>query len=242
MSMTIGEDKLEVIMDYAICMDWVVAFDGKSKGNQHLHRVNKIVEYLADVEYARHDICVAGGWLHDLGLINGNKGHCFAGVEPAKDYLTEIGVDPEDIEMVTHCIEAHDGEVEAETPEAKVVHDADTIDKMGPFGFVRHVWKISLVEDLEPEKMVQVVSEHLANRHSKLYFSSSADLIEDFVQVLASFLEDKESAGKVAEIISKGAAEGVPSEKVAESLFGDPTLDEDFCESIRKHMSVDYLP
>ncbi|MEE9223584.1 MAG: HD domain-containing protein [Thermoplasmata archaeon] len=240
--MTIGEDKLEVIMDYAICMDWVVAFDGKSKGNQHLHRVNKIVEYLADVECARHDICVAGGWFHDLGLINGNKGHCFAGVKSAKEYLTEIGVDPEDIEMVTHCIEAHDGEVEAETPEAKVVHDADTIDKMGPLGFVRHVWKISLVEDFEAEELVHVVSEHLANRYSKLYFSSSADLIKDFVQVLASLLENKESARRVVETVSRGAGDGVPSEKVAEDLFRDPTLDENFCESIRKQMSVDYLP
>jgi HD superfamily phosphodiesterase len=240
--MTIDADKLEVIMDYGICMDWVVAFDGKSKGNQHLHRVSKIVEYLADLEYARHDICVAGGWLHDIGLIKGNKGHCFSGVEPAKEYLTEIGVDPEDIEMVAHCIEAHDGEIEAETPEAKVVHDADTIDKMGPFGFVRHVWKISLVEDFEPEEMVRFVSEHLEERRSKLYFTSSADLIKEFVDILETFLEDKESARRVVESISKGAAEGVPSERVAEGLYGDSTLDEDFCETIKKQLSVNYLP
>jgi uncharacterized protein len=239
--MTIGQDKLEIIMDYAICIDWVVAFDGKSKGNQHLHRVNKIVVFLAEHEYADYDICVAGGWLHDLGLVKGNKGHCFSGVEPAKEYLIEIGVDPEDVDRVTHCIEAHDGEVEAKTPEAQVVHDADTIDKMGPFGYMRHVWKISLIEDLDSAGLLDFVRNHIAERESKLHFTFSKELVKDLNRTLDSFLSDRDAAIAITEAIAEHASEGITSEKVAEMIIAEHDVDEDFRDTVKSQMAVDYL-
>jgi uncharacterized protein len=239
--MTISQDKLEIIMDYAICMDWVVAFDGKSKGNQHLHRVNKIVIFLAEHEYADYEICVAGGWLHDLGLVKGNKGHCFSGVEPAKEYLLEIGVDPEDVDRVTHCIEAHDGEVEAKTPEAQVVHDADTIDKMGPFGFIRHIWKISLIEDLRGAELLDFVRNHIEERESKLYFTFSKELVKDLNRILDSFLSDRDSAIAIIDAIVEQASQGITSEKVAEMIIEEHDVDEDFLDTVKSQMAVDYL-
>jgi hypothetical protein len=239
--MTISQDKLEIIMDYAICIDWVVAFDGKSKGNQHLHRVNKIVIFLAEHEYADYEICVAGGWLHDLGLVKGNKGHCFAGVEPAKEYLLEIGVDPEDVDRVTHCIEAHDGEVEAKTPEAQIVHDADTIDKMGPFGFIRHVWKMSLIENLRGAELLDFVRNHIEKRESKLYFTFSKELVKDLNRTLDSFLSDRDSAIAITESIMIQASQGITSDKVAEMIIEEHDVDQDFLDTVKSQMAVDYL-
>lgn len=239
--MSISQETLEAIREYAIHNDWNVAFGGKSKGNQHLHRVNKIVDHLGKEEQARMDICVAGGWLHDLGLIKGNKHHCFTGAELARTYLADLGVDSEDVQQVAHCIEAHDGEIGARTVEAKVVHDADTIDKMGPFGFIRHVWKISLVEDLDAEQLLDKVASHIAERKSRLYLEASGEVVENLHRTLEAFLEDREIAKKVTETVAECASKGIPSEDTAQILLGGSVLEEDFRDAINCQMATCYL-
>jgi hypothetical protein len=240
--MTISHNVLEDISEYAIRMDWDVAFDGRSKGNRHLHRVNRIVIYRDAQEGGKTDISIAGGWLHDLGLVKGNKGHCFAGAELAERYLAGLGIDAEDISQVTHCIEAHDGEVRARTVEAMIIHDADTIDKMGPFGYIRHVWKLSLVEDFTPSQLVKVVGNHISERKSMLYFPSSKDIVKDFDRTLEAFLSDGETAEEVTRVIADRAFQGIPSERVAEMIIENSTVDENFQDSVRSQMAIDYLP
>lgn len=239
--MTIGQGTLDVIREYAIHMDWDVAFNGKSKGNQHLHRVNKIVTHLAKKERARMDICIAGGWLHDLGLIKGNKHHCFTGAKLAEEYLTDLGLDSKDVGHVAHCIEAHDGEINAKTLEAMVVHDADTIDKMGLFGFIRHVWKISLIEDLSTEQLLDPVAEHIAERKSKLYLPMSREIAKGLHETLVSFLEDNKAAGMVVATVVDYASQGLPSERVAETILKEQKLKGNFRIAIECQMATCYL-
>ncbi len=239
--MSIDESKFEVIKDHAIHMDWNLAFDGKSRGNQHLRRVNKIVIFLAHHQKARLDISVVGGWLHDIGLVKGNRHHCFTGVPIAREYLASLDVDQDDIERVVHCIEAHDGETVAETLEAKVVHDADTIDKMGPFGYIRHVWKTSLIEDMTPRELTRFVRGHIDERESNLYFDISRNLAGRFNSVLDEFLNDEVTSMRIVDVISKNASKGIPSERVADIVLRDPSPSIRFRESIKSQMLVDYL-
>lgn len=239
--MTISRDMLEDIRDYAIRMDWDVAFNGKSRGNQHLHRVNRILVYLGTLEDGRTDISIAGGWLHDLGLIKGNKGHCFTGAELAGEYLAGLGINPEDISQVEHCIEAHDGEVKAKTVESMIVHDADTIDKMGPFGYIRHVWKLSLVEDLTPSQLVSIVGEHISERESMLYFQVSKSIVANFNRTLKVFLSDRKIAEEITRVVAEQASRGIPSEKTARMIIKNSTVIKNFQDSIRSQMATDYL-
>lgn len=239
--MTISEEALETIRNYAIHMDWDIAFEGRSRGNQHLQRVNKIVVFLAVHEKAKLDICVAGGWLHDMGLVKGNRHHCFKGAGLAREFLYGLKLQPEVIERIVHCIMAHDGEIEAETLEAKAVHDADTIDKMGPFGFIRHVWKMSLVEDMEMKELVRFARNHIAERESHLYFQRSRDLIKGFNAILDEFLSDEVTSERIARSIADSAFKGIPSEKVAEMILKDPSPSIRFRDSTKSQMVVDYL-
>jgi len=239
--MAISEEALETTKDFAIHMDWDIAFDGKSKGNQHLQRVNRIAVYLADIVEARKDIAVAGGWLHDIGLVRGNKYHCLTGARLAREFLEGLGLEQEDIEQIIHCMEAHDGEIIAETPEAKVVHDADTIDKMGPFGFIRHTWKMSLVEDFTTKQLVRFVERHIAKRESNLYFQESKDLAKEFNSALSDFLEDEVTSERIAKIITECASKGIPSEKAADIVLKDPSPSVRFRDSVKSQMIVDYL-
>lgn len=237
----IDDDMLERIRDYAIHMDWDVAFGGKSRGNQHLIRVNKIATHLAGLKKARLNICIAGGWLHDIGLVRGNRHHCFTGAPLAREHLEGLGLDRAIIERIVHCIEAHDGEIVAETQEAKVVHDADTIDKMGPFGFIRHVWKMSLVEVMTPSQLRESVGKHIAERGSKIYFRESKAMVRPFNSVLNEFMEDDVTSERIIRIITENASRGVPSERVADTVLRDPSPSIAFRNTVKSQMLVDYL-
>ncbi|MFQ5910678.1 MAG: HD domain-containing protein, partial [Thermoplasmata archaeon] len=162
----IPAEKMERIREYALHMDWDVAFGGKSKGNRHLERTVKIALSLSNEKDVREDIVAAGAWLHDVGLHLGNKGHCFSGARFVRGFLGELELD-EEIERIAHCIEAHDGEVPARTLEAKMVHDADTLDKTGPLGFLRHTWKMANITDYDSAKLAEEVKNHLPERLQK---------------------------------------------------------------------------
>lgn len=239
--MTVSEEALESIRKHAVHIDWDLAFKGRSKGNRHLHRVSRIAIHLAERSKARIDICTAGGWLHDIGLVEGNRHHCFTGAQIAQSYLAELGIDPREIEQIVHCIEAHDGEVPARSLEAKVVHDADTMDKMGIFGFIRHVWKISLIDSLSTDEMLNSVPEHIAERRSKLYLHISREIVRGLDNRLSAFLRDRAVAGEVVELISKKAFQGIPSEGIAEELIKNSRLGKEFLESIKSQMTLAYL-
>jgi len=122
--MPTSEATLKIISEYAVHMDWDIAFDGRSKGNRHLFRVNKLARHLNEFEGGEGDIVIAGAWLHDVGLVEGNKGHCFKGGKIAKAFLAELELDNDTITKIVHCIEAHDGEIEAKSIEATRHHSA----------------------------------------------------------------------------------------------------------------------
>lgn len=91
-------------------------------------RARKILEQeTADVE-----ITLAGVILHDIGYFYGNlKDHAYLGAERCTGLLVNLGYRDEEIEAIGHCIVAHDpaSGVLPETNEAKIVYDADMLDK-----------------------------------------------------------------------------------------------------------------
>ena len=59
---------LRRIAKEAVRVDWEMAFGGKSYGNRHLFRVNKILKVLLKHEPADKFITLAAGWVHDVTL------------------------------------------------------------------------------------------------------------------------------------------------------------------------------
>jgi HD superfamily phosphodiesterase len=173
------KEKINEIKNVAIHLDWNIAFNGKSRGNRHLFRVNNIVEFLSEREGADKKIATAGAWLHDVGLINGNNNHNKVGKKIAKDILASIKVDNKDIKKILHCIEAHEGDVKAETKEAMIVHDADALDKMGSLGIIRHTWKLAN-EGFNTEEICKSLEKHLEKRKRSLYTKTAKAMAEEF--------------------------------------------------------------
>ncbi len=163
------------IKNKAVYLDWNIAFNGKSKNNRHLFRVNEIAEFLVEKERANKQIVVAGAWLHDVGLIKGNINHPKNGKRIAREILSSIGVNEKEIKEIEHCVESHEGDIKARTKEAMIVHDADALDKMGSLGIIRHSWKLA-IQGFNTEEICKVLENHLEERKRNLYTKTAKSI------------------------------------------------------------------
>jgi len=241
--MGITPEQMKKIQDFAIHMDWDVAFNGKSKGNMHLFRVNQLSKYLHEMEDGEEDIIIAAAWLHDVGLVEGNLGHCFKGAKIARNFLGELGLDYQTILRIVHCIEAHDGEIEAETIEAKVVHDADTLDKMGPLGLIRHTWKLANVDYkiYTVDELMKFIPKHLQERRDNLYLDPSIALADRFADPVQDFFKDTDNAIIVLREVCLMAKDGVPTEVAIERIRKKGLLKFEFQMALDEQLLLSFL-
>jgi len=109
----------------------------------HVLRVYRLAERLAQVEGADLEIVRVAALLHDAeGTTPGTQSrtnHHQASAEFAAEVLTTEGWQAERIAAVLHCIRAHRyrGDEKPETLEAKVIFDADKLDVLGAIGVAR---------------------------------------------------------------------------------------------------------
>ncbi len=102
----------------------------------HVLRVLALAERLAQAEGADWEIVRAATLLHDAAR-GGPGDHAQAGADLARQLLA--GHPPEKVEAVAQAIAAHrfrSGPA-PQTPEAKVLHDADKLDAIGAIGVAR---------------------------------------------------------------------------------------------------------
>lgn len=112
----------------------------------HVLRVYRMAERLAIEENADLEIVRAAALLHDAeGSMPGSEEratHHHQSAEFAGQILAAEGWTKERIAAVQHCIRAHrfrsDGET-PQTPEARVIFDADKLDVLGAIGIARAV-------------------------------------------------------------------------------------------------------
>lgn len=108
---------------------------------EHAYRdtINAIV--IGEAEGADMSIVLPAATMHDIGFLYGATGktHGAVGADKVSEYLKEGGIHYSDevIAKIASCIRTHKGSMHAEKPEsleAKVVADADMMEKFGPFG------------------------------------------------------------------------------------------------------------
>jgi hypothetical protein len=217
----IDKDILGKIQAHAVDMDWNVAFGGKACGNQHLFRVVIIANFLAEKEGANQEICEAGAWLHDIGLIAGNDDNPAAIRCIAEEYLMSLGLDDVTQRRIAECAETHEGGKRAVSLEARVVHDADVLDKMGLLGVIRHTWKVvNLIHpDANASDVCSLVQQHLQTRQERLYTTAARKLVGALNAASRQFFEDRKQAVESISTIMQDAKQGVISDKIARKLL-----------------------
>lgn len=123
---------------------WYPEYDAVH-GFDHILRVLKLAERLAEAEGADLEIVRAAVLLHDAsGGETGSeqrKEHQYLSADFAAELLAAEGWDAERIAAVQHCIVAHRfrGSERPQTLEAQVVFDADKLDVIGAFGVARSI-------------------------------------------------------------------------------------------------------
>ena len=104
----------------------------------HVERMTTWCQKLAPEE-ADMEALVAGALLHDIGVPIDRKTHYVVGRDRAAEILKQVGFPQEKVDAALHVLEAHSryGGPEPQTLEAKVGHDADTLEYIGAIGILR---------------------------------------------------------------------------------------------------------
>lgn len=113
-----------------------------SHGMDHTERVTRMCRVIGEAEHADMDVLIPAALLHDIARPREKeKGlpHEIEGARMAEEFLAGIGYDRLRIPAVAAAIRSHRFSTgnSPETPEAKILSDADKLDAMGAVGIAR---------------------------------------------------------------------------------------------------------
>ena len=211
-------DNMGEIKEHAIYMDWNVAFGGKAMGNGHLFRVVTIARFLAEKEKADQDICEAGSWLHDIGLVSGLNDDFTRARGIAESYLSHLPLSIETINRIANCVQVYGNFNQAISLEAQIVHDADILDGMGMLGIIRHTWEI--VNLIKPEATSHEISflVKLLNER-RLYTATARKLVAILDESFHQFFAQESKAAEMIGSFIKHAKDGIIPDMTMKELL-----------------------
>jgi hypothetical protein len=112
----------------------------------HAYRDTLNAIIIGEAEGADMKLVLPAATMHDIGFLYGATGktHGAVGADHVAEYLKEgdINYPDEVVAKIADCIRTHKGSMHNEKPEsleAKVVADADMLEKFGPFGVYQNI-------------------------------------------------------------------------------------------------------
>lgn len=128
---------------------------------QHTLRVAQFGKVIAENEGAQVESVVAACLLHDIAWFDtgpeNNRDHGRIGAEKARPFLENLGYSQKRIKNICYSIASHVDEDNPNTLEAKIVSDADNVDRYGPYRILQ--WCFSEIADYE--KLAAKLSERI---------------------------------------------------------------------------------
>jgi HD superfamily phosphodiesterase len=113
---------------------------------EHIYRDSLNAIVIGEAENADMKIVLPAIVMHDIGFLFGASGktHAAVGADRLQEFLTKclVKYDERQIQAIEDCIRTHKGSMHGEAPvslEAKVVADADLLEKFGPFGVYQYI-------------------------------------------------------------------------------------------------------
>lgn len=202
------KETYELIENYMLaCME------DSAHDKEHIYRVLynalEIAKTEADVNY---DVLIAACLLHDIGrkeqFADPTLCHAAVGAEKAFRFLRENGFDEAFARQVHHCILTHRFRkaMPPNTPEAKILFDADKLDVTGAIGIARtlmykadmaeplyHVLPDGRISDGSMDSYPSFFREYkfkLEKLYDKFYTARGAQLAQARRQIAADFYEN----------------------------------------------------
>jgi uncharacterized protein len=105
----------------------------------HVERMTTWCQRIGPAQGADMEVLVAGGLLHDVGVVIDRKTHYAVGRTRAKEILDQMGFPDEKIAASLHVLESHSryGGPTPKSVEAQIGRDADALEYVGAIGIMR---------------------------------------------------------------------------------------------------------
>jgi putative nucleotidyltransferase with HDIG domain len=124
---------------------------GASYRWQHTLRVSQFGKVIAENEGADVELVTAACLLHDIAWFDAkadnSREHGRMGAEKARTVLASLAFTKEQIESICYAIASHVDVDQPETLEARILSDADNVDRFGPYRILQ--WCFPDIEDYE---------------------------------------------------------------------------------------------
>jgi putative nucleotidyltransferase with HDIG domain len=118
---------------------------------QHTLRVAQFGKVIAENDTADVELVVAACLLHDIAWFDtdakNSREHGRLGAEISQPVLENLGYSRKKIKNICYSIASHVDVDNPETPEAKVLSDADNVDRYGPYRILQ--WCFSDINDYD---------------------------------------------------------------------------------------------
>lgn len=128
---------------------------------QHTLRVTQFGKIIAENEEVDVELIVAACLLHDIAWFDttaeNSRDHGRLGAEKAQPFLESLGYRTKSIKNICYAIASHVDEDDPTTLEARIVSDADDVDRFGPYRILQ--WCYSDIKDYE--KLATKLSERI---------------------------------------------------------------------------------
>lgn len=164
-------------------------------GFPHVERVYDMCIEIGEKLKSNLHVLRISALLHDIGRVKESedvhgKNHAEISAEMASEFLRSkaLNLSREDVENVTHCIQAHSfsNNVVPKTLEAKILSDADKLDALGAIGLYR-----TIGFTVQNNGGIERVIHHLENKILKLkdqmYLDISKEIAEKRQQIILEF-------------------------------------------------------
>jgi uncharacterized protein len=128
---------------------------------KHTLRVAQFGKVIAENETADVELTVAACLLHDVAWFDTNaynsREHGRIGAEKARSVLESLGYKKAQIENICYAVATHVDEYNPDTLEAKILSDADNVDRFGPYRILQ--WCFADIQDYD--KLAAKLSERI---------------------------------------------------------------------------------
>jgi putative nucleotidyltransferase with HDIG domain len=168
---------------------------------QHTQRVTQYGKVIAETDGANVELVIAGCLLHDIAWFDTNsensREHGRIGAKIAHSFLEGLGYKPDDIENICYSIATHVDEESPTTTEAKIVSDADNVDRFGPYRVLQ--WCFSDISNYEglADKFIERVQRLEQYREKNMMFTPTgrqlfAEQLDLQIKFFSAFIGEKE--------------------------------------------------
>lgn len=162
---------------------------------KHTLRVAQFGKVIAENEIANVELVVAACIIHDIAWFDTNaddsREHGRMGAEKAKPLLENLGYEQGQIDTICYAISAHVDEDNPNTLEAKILSDADNVDRFGPYRILQ--WCFADIDNYDKLAIKLVDRIHRLEQYRKknpLFTITGQQLFEEQLNLQIRFFSE----------------------------------------------------